>query len=216
MTNEFVSRTELEDLLNAQRKKIERLEQLAAEARDNIESFRGWSIQVNARLRALEHADDDAARGLDSDGVAGDEVQSPRERESARLQPLESPLSEPFASFYAVQHLWRVGDLCFVVRLRSGRMSPGTCSVTMWRDLEDAQLLLERFLEEGFAGDRDVTLAAISVATVATVDVLANRIVSIRDERDLRREDEEPTAATSHSTTDNVVLKCGTLDDLLG
>jgi len=139
MSNEFVCRMELDDLLNVQRKKIERLEQQAAEARESIATFRTWSIITASRLSQCETWILGLMPEEQRACVAGDEVQSPSERESARRDDgSHRQLTSTFHADVDAEHKWKVGD------------------------------------------------------------------------------DETATPATPHSTTDNVVLKCGSLDDLLG
>lgn len=282
MSSDFVTRTELDDLLVQQRRKIERLEQQAAEARESIVSFRQWSIIVGSRVSQCETWIVGLMPPEQRVCVTGGDVEPQPEREPDECAADDAGEFEALDPEPQPPHLWKVGQRCFVVRLRSGAMTAGSFAVSTWYRLEDAQQRLEQFVDEGNRGEREVMHAAITVATVARVDVLVNLVTQIDGERQLTRDDEELTPVTSRGqqlldkiadrwigdrarphnadvvmdadarlvdlidrtadhnrraddavrqhndgtetttpatpkpVTDNVVLKCGTLDDLLG
>lgn len=195
MSSDFVTRTELDDLLVQQRRKIERLEQAAIETKLSIESFRSWSIIEASRVRQLETWLLGVLPPEQRACIVGDEVDAPID--GAKVEAA----AEELAAFEATEnddagetHKWRVGDRCFVVRLRRDP-PPSAIAVSMWWRLDNAERRVQLYADRVLAGGPEFVSVGITVATVAGVDGLANLITSIEKERELRREDETPTPA---------------------
>lgn len=196
MSSDFVTRTELDDLLVQQRRKIERLEQQAAETRESIVSFRQWSIIVGSRVSQCETWIVGLMPTEQRACVTGDVVSAPTDGELVERAGVDLKTLEPTAMVDdALQHKWKVGDRCFVVRCRRD-VSLLTVSLHFFYELDDAESFVEGIAADVVAGRSDLGFVCVNVATVTRVDVLANEVMLVGDECELRREDEEPTPAT--------------------
>lgn len=215
---DFVARAELEDLLAHLRKKVERLEQHDAEARESIESFRLWSIIQSARIRQLETwllgvLPDEQADVIRGQREAQDHGAEPTRLDRAKalcahllvcghsarslldvMDDVDREHDTTGADDGAQQstvsgdaggvHLWRLDDVVFVCRTtRDGESS--SFALSTWPTLEAARQHAATIDGTPSPVNRVVRRATVSVGRVARVDLLANTVAAIAEERPL-------------------------------
>lgn len=183
--NEFASRSEVDDLLNQLRRKIDRVEQQAAELSASIESFRSWSLLFASRVSALEglFSSADPCEVPQSRLICGD-VAAARSVPPVDCARGSSDASAGASSSCAAGHRWYVNDKVFVVRMRFSDV-PEHDVIVLASSLVEVERRVADVVAQRVQRGLRLLMCHVSAARVSAVDVFVNVVAGFDNEREL-------------------------------
>ena len=187
--SDSIGRQEVDDLVLHLRRKVERLEQQAVEAADQLDSFRRWSLQSAARVDAVEVALSRSLNGPQLDSFLRSSSAAERQVvKTVTAQRVRGDAQTWDLQNVPVAHRWKVGDRVYVTRLRFSDAPDRTVTVFSPTLVEADAGVADVF---GQCGSRGIALVFVycMVARVSAVDTFGNNVIQFDSERDLSPDD---------------------------